>query len=284
LSPRDAFVSRFGDAQGDAKTSNPRSLTHRVRHQPLFEPSENTMPVNRRRFVAGAALIALMPRIVVAQSAPPAAAVPGPFKLPDLPYPTNALEPHIDTLTMELHHDRHHGAYVANLNTIGKDYPKIAEASPSEVLLKLNELPEQIRAGVRNNLGGHVNHSMFWETMSASGGKPSTELTEAIDRDLGGLEKLQDNFNAGGLKVFGSGWTLVTVTRDGKLALETAPNQDSVMMDGKRALFGNDVWEHAYYLHYQNRRADYLKAWWNVVNWNAINERYAAAKEGKLEI
>jgi Fe-Mn family superoxide dismutase len=242
------------------------------------------MFVNRRRLIAGAAIAALAPRIVVAQTASPAAATPGPFKLPDLPYPTDALEPHIDAMTMQIHHDRHHAAYVANLNAIAKDHPKIAEASPAEVLLKLNELPEEIRTGVRNNLGGHVNHSMFWETMSASGGKPSTELAEAIERDLGGLDKLQDNFNAGGLKVFGSGWTLVTVTRDGKLALDTAPNQDSVLMDGKRALFGNDVWEHAYYLHYQNRRADYLKAWWNVVNWNAISERYSAAKEGKLEI
>jgi superoxide dismutase, Fe-Mn family len=242
------------------------------------------MSVNRRRLIAGAAIVALAPRIVVAQTAAPAVASPGPFKLPELPYPTKALEPHIDALTMEIHHDRHHGAYVANLNTIAKDYPQIAKASPAEVLLKLHELPEQIRSGVRNNLGGHVNHTMFWETMSASGGKPSPELAAAIEHDLGGLEKLQDNFNAGGLRVFGSGWTLVTVTRDGKLALEITPNQDSVMMDGKRALFGNDVWEHAYYLHYQNRRADYLKAWWNVVNWNAISERYKAAKAGKLEI
>jgi Fe-Mn family superoxide dismutase len=152
------------------------------------------------------------------------------------------------------------------------------------VLLKLNELPEQIRSGVRNNLGGHVNHTMFWQIMGPSSGKPSSELIAAINRDLGDLEKLQADLNAGGLRVFGSGWTLVTVTRDGKLALETRPNQDSVLMEGKHVLFGNDVWEHAYYLHYQNRRADYLKAWWNVVNWNALNERYVAAKSGSLEI
>jgi Fe-Mn family superoxide dismutase len=185
---------------------------------------------------------------------------------------------------MEIHHDRHHGAYVASLNTIAKDYPQIAAATPAEVLAKLHELPEQIRTGVRNNLGGHVNHTMFWQIMSPAGGKASPELAAAIDRDLGGLEKLQSDLNANGLRVFGSGWTLVTVTRDGRLALETRPNQDSVLMDGKRALFGNDVWEHAYYLHYQNRRADYLKAWWNVVNWNALNERYAAAKSGNLEM
>jgi Fe-Mn family superoxide dismutase len=241
------------------------------------------MSLNRRRFIAAAAAgIALAPRIVVAQTATPPAT--GPFKVPPLPYPTNALEPHIDALTMEIHHDRHHGAYVAALNNIAKDYPQIATTAPGEVLAKLNELPEQIRTGVRNNLGGHVNHSMFWQVMSADGGKPSGDLAAAIDRDLGGLEKLQSDLNANGLRVFGSGWTLVTVTRDGKLALETRPNQDSVLMDGKRVLFGNDVWEHAYYLHYQNRRADYLKAWWNVVNWNALGERYAAAKAGILDI
>lgn len=241
------------------------------------------MSLNRRHIIGGAISVALSSRVVVAQTTAPAAS-PGPFEVPPLPYPTNALEPHIDALTMEIHHARHHGAYVANLNTIAKDYPQIAAAPPAQVLLKLNELPEQIRAGVRNNLGGHVNHSMFWQIMSPAGGNPSAELAAAIDRDLGGLEKLQKDFNANGLRVFGSGWTLVTVTRDGTLALETRPNQDSVLMDGKRALFGNDVWEHAYYLHYQNRRADYLAAWWNIVNWNVLNERYAAAKSGSLEI
>jgi superoxide dismutase, Fe-Mn family len=241
------------------------------------------MSQNRRRFIVATAAVALAPRLVIAQTATPAASS-GPFKVPPLPYPANALEPHIDTLTMEIHHDRHHGAYVASLNTIAKDYPQIASAAPAEVLAKLHELPEQIRAGVRNNLGGHVNHTMFWQIMSPAGGKASPELAAAIDRDLGGLDKLQSDLNANGLRVFGSGWTLVTVTREGSLALETRPNQDSVLMDGKRALFGNDVWEHAYYLHYQNRRADYLKAWWNVVNWNALNERYAAAKSGNLEM
>ena len=241
------------------------------------------MPLNRRQILAAAVTAAaLAPRVVVAQTPP--APTTGPFTLPPLPYPTNALEPHIDTLTMEIHHDRHHGAYVANLNAIAKDYPQIAAAPPAQILQKLGELPEQIRTGVRNNLGGHVNHSMFWEIMSPAGGKPSAELAAAIDRDLGGLDKFQNDFNAGGLRVFGSGWTLVTVAPDGKLTLETRPNQDSVLMDGKRVLLGNDVWEHAYYLHYQNRRADYLKAWWNVVNWNVLNRRYAAAKAGSLEI
>jgi len=240
------------------------------------------MLLDRRHIIAAAASIALAPCVVAAQTAAPPAT--GPFRLPPLPYPTNALEPHIDALTMEIHHDRHHGAYVANLNTIAKDHPQIAATPPAQVLATLNQLPEQIRPGVRNNLGGHVNHSMFWRIMSPSGGRPSAELAAAINRDLGGMDKLQSDLNAGGLRVFGSGWTLVTVTRDGKLALETRPNQDSALMDGKRALFGNDVWEHAYYLYYQYRRADYLKAWWNVVNWNELNTRYAAAKAGTLEI
>jgi superoxide dismutase, Fe-Mn family len=241
------------------------------------------MPVNRRRLIVATAAAALAPHVVIAQTASPPTSS-GPFKVPPLPFPTKALEPYIDTLTMEIHHDRHHGAYVASLNTIAKDYPQIATAAPAEVLAKLHELPEQIRTNVRKNLGGHVNHTMFWEIMSPAGGKASPELAAAIDRDLGGPEKLQSDLNANGLRVFGSGWTLVTVRRDGRLALETRPNHDSVLMDSKRALFGNDVWEHAYYLHYQNRRADYSKAWWNVVNWNALNERYAAAKSGDLEI
>ena len=145
-------------------------------------------------------------------------------------------------------------------------------------------MPEAIRTPVRNNMGGHANHTMFWQIMGAGGGKPSGDLAAAIDRDLGGLEKFQNDFNGTGVRVFGSGWVFVLVTRDGKLSLESRPNQDSPLMDGKRVLMGNDVWEHAYYLTYQNRRPDYLKAWWNVVNWNKVAERYAAAKAGTLTI
>jgi Fe-Mn family superoxide dismutase len=240
------------------------------------------MWLNRRNLITGTATAAFAPRLSVAQTTPPPSA--GPFQLPPLPYPVYALQPHVDILTMQLHHDRHHGAYVANLNTFAKDYPQIAAAPPAQVLAKLSELPDQIRVGVRNNLGGHVNHSMFWQIMGPSGGKPSAELADAIDRNLGGMDKMQNDLNAGGLRVFGAGWTFVTVTAEGKLALETRPNQDSVLMDGKGVLFGNDVWEHAYYLQYQYRRADYLKAWWNVVNWDKISERYAAAKTGTLDI
>ena len=241
--------------------------------------------VTRRNLLAttaGLAAAALTPRILVAQAPAPAAA--GPFKRDPLPYPANALEPHIDAKTMEIHPERHHAAYVANLNTIAKDHPEIAQKPIPEVLAKLGELPDAIRTPVRNNLGGHANHTMFWQIMGPGGGKPSDDVAAAIDRDLGGLEKLQTDFGAAGLRVFGSGWVFVTVDGTGKLALETRPNQDTPMMDGKRVLLGNDVWEHAYYLSYQNRRADYLKAWWNVVNWGRVGERYAAAKAGTLGV
>jgi superoxide dismutase, Fe-Mn family len=228
---------------------------------------------------SGIAAVALAPRLTLAASA-----AAGPFSLEPLPYSTNALEPHIDARTMEIHHDRHHAAYVSNLNAIAKDYPQIVHVPPPDLLQKLVELPEAIRTGVRNNLGGHVNHTMFWMVMKSGGGKPSGDVAVAIDRDLGGMEKLTNDFNAAGGRVFGSGWVFVTVARDGKLAIETRPNQDSPLMDGKRVLFGNDVWEHAYYLKYQNRRADYLQAWWNVLNWSEIGKRYAAAKAGTLTI
>jgi Fe-Mn family superoxide dismutase len=238
------------------------------------------MLITRRAALAGAAAAALAfgPRVAFAQQ--PA----GPFKLDPLPYPNNALEPHIDARTMEIHHDRHHAAYVNNLNTIAKDHPAIGSTPLQDLLAKLGDVPEAVRTAVRNNGGGHANHTMFWQLMGPGGGKPEGEVAQAIDRDLGGLQKFQDDFNAAGGRVFGSGWVFVTVTREGKLALETKPNQDTPLMEGKRVLLGNDVWEHAYYLLYQNRRADYLKAWWNVVNWPKVGERYAAAKAGTLTI
>jgi Fe-Mn family superoxide dismutase len=237
------------------------------------------MLMTRRAALAGtAAALALGPRLAFAQ--PPS----GPFKLDPLPFPNNALEPHIDAKTMEIHHDRHHAAYVNNLNNAAKDNPSLGTTPLQDLLAKLQDVPESVRTLVRNNGGGHANHTMFWQIMGPGGGKPEGELAQAIDRDLGGLEKLQNDFNAAGGRVFGSGWVFVTVARDGKLALETKPNQDTPLMDGKRALLGNDVWEHAYYLTYQNRRPDYLKAWWNVVNWSKVAERYAAAKAGTLGI
>ena len=237
--------------------------------------------LTRRRALAVFAVTAavpLMPRSVFGQA--PA----GPFKLEPLPYANNALEPHIDARTMEIHHGRHHAAYVNNLNNFAKDNPQIAQRPIEEVLAKLSELPVPVQTGVRNNLGGHANHTMFWQIMGPGGGKPEGEVAAAIGSDLGGVDKMQADFNAAGGRVFGSGWVFVTVTREGKLAIETRPNQDTPLMDGKRVLLGNDVWEHAYYLNYQNRRPDYLKAWWSVVNWKKIGERYAAAKAGTLGI
>ncbi len=252
------------------------------------------MSISRRNLFVGTVTLAsasLLPRISVLQghAAPaptpaPAPAPAGPFKLDPLPYATNALEPHIDARTMEIHHDRHHQAYVTNLNNAVKDYPNIASMPLQDILAKLGEMPESIRAVVRNNAGGHANHTMFWQVMGPNGGKPAGKVAAAIDRDLGGLQKFQDDFNAAGARVFGSGWVLVTVTKDGKLALEARPNQDTPLMEGKRVLIGNDVWEHAYYLTYQNRRPDYLKAWWNTVNWTKVGERYDAARAGTLTI
>ena len=207
-----------------------------------------------------------------------------PYTLPDLPYAYDALEPHIDAQTMEIHHSKHHNTYVANLNAAveGTEYDGTAI---EELVEKVETLPDRIRKAVRNNGGGHANHSMFWQVMGPPGGPaPEGDLAKAIERDFGSLEKLQNEFNTAGGKVFGSGWVFVTVDKDGKLALVSKPNQDTPLMEGKPVLFGNDVWEHAYYLNYQNKRADYLKAWWNVVNWKAVGERYAAAQAGTLKI
>jgi superoxide dismutase, Fe-Mn family len=241
--------------------------------------------LSRREVVvaaAGVAAISGAPRAIFAQAAP--AAPTGPFSVPPLTYAANALEPHIDGKTMEIHHDKHHAAYVANINTVAKTNPQIAEMPIPAVLGNLNALSDDIKAMVRNNLGGHANHTMFWEIMGPNGGKPAGQVLAAIDRDLGGVEKFQTDFNAAGGRQFGSGWVFVTVTKDGKLAIETRPNQDTPLMDNKRVLLGSDVWEHAYYLTYQNRRADYLKAWWNTVNWSKIADRYAAAMAGTLGV
>jgi superoxide dismutase, Fe-Mn family len=243
------------------------------------------LTIERRVFLQSAAAAAFSTMVHPHAAWP---AEEGPFTLPPLPYDFNSLEPTIDAQTMELHHDKHHGTYVKNLNAAVKDHSQVAAMPLEEILAKLTELPEDIRTTVRNNAGGHANHSMYWQVMGAGGGAPGGgpdgELKAAIDSDLGGLDKLKEEFNTKGGKVFGSGWVFVAVTSDGKLSLVTKPNQDTPLMEGGRALFGNDVWEHAYYLKYQNRRPEYLKAWWDVVNWKAVGERYAAAKAGTLKI
>lgn len=242
---------------------------------------------DRRSFLRTAGAIALMTTVSARGLGTAFAETPpdGPFTLPPLPYDPAALEPHIDATTMGIHHGKHHQAYITNLNKALKDHAELAKLPLEELLTKIDEAPEAIRTALRNNGGGHANHSMFWQVMGPPGGPaPDGDLKAAIDRDLGGLEKLQGDFNTAGGKVFGSGWVFVTVDKSGKLALVSKPNQDTPLMEGNTVLFGNDVWEHAYYLKYQNKRPDYLKAWWNVVNWKAIGERYAAAQAGTLKI
>ncbi|MBR0681231.1 superoxide dismutase [Roseomonas eburnea] len=208
----------------------------------------------------------------------------GPFTLPALPYAPGANERAIDAMTMEIHHGRHHAAYVANLNAAVRDHSALAQMQLDDLLQRLSQVPEAVRTAIRNNGGGHANHSMFWEIMGGAGGEPTGDLKAAIDRDLGGMEKFRTDFNTAGTRVFGSGWVFVAVTPAGGLSIVSKPNQDTPLMDGGRVLMGNDVWEHAYYLRYQNRRADYLTAWWNVLNWEKIQARYDAARNGTLRM
>ena len=236
-----------------------------------------------RRLTLGVATALLGSRAWAQTPAPPAA-TEGPFLLPPLPYATEANEPHIDARTMMLHHDRHHAAYVSNLNAAASSTPALGDMPVQDLLANLDKLPAGLRNTVRNNGGGHANHTMFWSIMGGHGGSPTGPVLAAIDRDLGGLAAARAEFNRLGLTQFGSGWVFITVDRAGKLALTSRPNQDTPLMEGGRVLMGNDVWEHAYYLKYQNRRADYLAAWWNVVNWDVVAERYAAALAGKLTV
>jgi len=193
--------------------------------------------------------------------------------LPALPYPTDALEPHIDKMTMEIHHGKHHQAYVTNLNAALDKHPDLHAKSVEDLLRSINTVPEDIRTAVRNNGGGHANHSMFWQVMGPNaGGAPSGKIADAINGCFGGFDKFKEELKKAGVGRFGSGWAWV-IDQGGKLAIESTPNQDSPLMEGKKVVFGVDVWEHAYYLKYQNRRPDYLDAWWNVVNWAEINKR-----------
>lgn len=202
------------------------------------------------------------------------------FELPPLPYDYNALEPYIDTLTMQIHHDRHHGAYVTNLNNAVQG-TAVADWSLESLISRINEVPENIRTAVRNNGGGHINHSMFWQIMGPNaGGSPSGELGDAIKQHFGSFDQFKAAFKDAGAKRFGSGWAWLVLDKGGKLQVVSTANQDSPLMEGLFPVMGNDVWEHAYYLKYQNKRPDYLDAWWNVVNWDAVAKRYQHAKSG----
>ena len=200
-------------------------------------------------------------------------------EVPPLPYDYAALEPTIDTQTMHLHHDKHHLAYVTNLNAALEKAPELQNKSAEDLLRDLNSVPEAIRTAVRNNGGGHVNHSMFWKIMGPNaGGTPTGEIADAIKSTFGDFNAFKEKFNEAGVKQFGSGWAWLVKGKDGKLAVTSSPNQDSPLSQGQYPILGNDVWEHAYYLKYQNRRADYLKEWWNVVNWTEVNRRLKEAK------
>ena len=242
-------------------------------------------PISRRHAIkstalAGAALAVAPVLFAQTNSAPPAAAaVSAPFALPKLPYAYDALEPHIDARTMEIHHAKHHAAYVTNLNKAISEMPGVSGSLALESLLQnLDALPENIRPSVRNHGGGHYNHSLFWQMMKpGSSGAPTGGIDYALTQEFGGVDAFKADFSAAALKVFGSGWCWLTL--DGKeLKIETTANQDTPLSAGRKVLLGLDVWEHAYYLKFQNKRVDYIAAWWNVVNWEFVGARFDQAQ------
>ena len=196
------------------------------------------------------------------------------YHVPTLPYAFDALEPHIDAKTMEIHHDKHHATYVANANAALEKHPDLQQKSVEDLIKGINSVPEDIRTAVRNNGGGHVNHTMFWQVMGAGKGGPATgKVADAIKSSFGSFDSFKEQFAKAGVTRFGSGWAWL-IDAGGKLVIESTPNQDSPLMEGKKPILGLDVWEHAYYLKYQNRRPDYIGAWWNVVNWDEVNKRF----------
>jgi len=201
------------------------------------------------------------------------------YQLPDLPYAFDALEPHIDARTMEIHHGKHHAGYVAKLNAAVEGFPELAAKSVEDLLRDLSSVPESIRTAVRNNGGGHANHSLFWPLMSPNGGgNPTGEIGSAISRDFGSFDAFKQQFSEAAANRFGSGWAWLSLAGDGSLTVSSTPNQDSPLSSGLTPIIGLDVWEHAYYLHYQNRRPDYIAAFWNVVNWEQANANLEAAR------
>ena len=200
------------------------------------------------------------------------------YELPPLPYPVDALEPHIDAKTMEIHHDKHHQAYITNANNALKDYPQLAAKPVEELIADLSAVPEAIRTTVRNNAGGHANHSFFWLILGPNaGGSPKGKLADAITSTFGSFDQFKEKVQAAGAGRFGSGWAWLVINKAGSLEVTSTPNQDSPIMDGLKPLLGIDVWEHAYYLKYQNRRPEYLKAVWNVINWDAVSKHFETA-------
>jgi len=200
------------------------------------------------------------------------------YTLPELPYAYDALEPYIDVETMHLHHDKHHNTYVTNLNAAIEKHPELGEKSVEDLISDMNAIPEDIRTAVRNNGGGHANHTFFWEIMAPNaGGQPTGAIKEAIDETFGSFDEMKAAFKTAATGRFGSGWAWLVVN-NGKLEITLTPNQDSPLMDGQTPVLGLDVWEHAYYLKYKNVRPDYIEAFWNVVNWDKVNELFAAAK------
>jgi Fe-Mn family superoxide dismutase len=225
-----------------------------------------------------AAACAFIGTVTVARgdAGPPSAAT-APFVLPPLPYPADALEPYLDARTMEIHHDKHHAAYVANLNKALAEYPALAQQPVEELLRRLDSVPEKIRGAVRNHGGGHYNHSLFWQMLKKDGGAPRGELMAALEKSFGGMTGFKEKFGEAAAKVFGSGWAWLTL--DGKeLKIESSPNQDTPVSQGRPVVLALDVWEHAYYLKYQNRRLEYIDAWFKVVNWDFVSERFAHLK------
>ncbi|BAU10139.1 superoxide dismutase [Leptolyngbya sp. NIES-3755] len=247
-------------------------------------------------FVLGFLVVACQPNETAVSQTPTPAASPvadrpvayvdrtlsaSPAQLPPLPYPADALSKAIDEKTMQIHHDRHHKSYVDNLNSALKDQPNLQKLSIEAMLRNLNAVPENLRQRVRNNAGGHLNHTIFWQIMSPNGGgQPTGAIAQSINQTFGSFENFRKQFNQAGGDRFGSGWVWLVRNPQGQLQIVSTPNQDNPISEGSYPIMGNDVWEHAYYLRYQNRRADYLNNWWNVVNWNEINRRFQAAQQG----
>jgi Fe-Mn family superoxide dismutase len=244
------------------------------------KPTGEKIMMTRRQAIktsalASAALATLPGAIAQTNSAAPVAAMTnGPFTLPPLPYAYEALEPFIDVETMHIHHDKHHAAYVANLNKAVAKYPDLGKMPVEDLLKDLNAIPEKIRTAVRNQGGGHYNHSLFWQMLKKDGGGPKSALAAAIDRQFGSFSTFKTEWTKAAISQFGSGWTWLVVDADKKLSIEPTANQDSPISQGKQQLLGIDVWEHAYYLQYQNRRPEYVTAFFNVINWDFVSERY----------